>query len=47
MLKSLLIILLVILINKVTFNFSFDYTREGGLLLWYNYRKSRKYIKIW
>jgi hypothetical protein len=47
MLKSLLIILLVILINKLNFNFSFDYTRDGDLLLWYNYRQSRKYIKIW
>lgn len=41
MIKLLLIILVIILL----FNIKFDYTKERDLLMWYG-RNKRRYIKI-
>lgn len=41
-----IIVVIVLFCIQMYFNFDVDYTREGEMLLWYNYKNTRKYIKI-
>lgn len=40
-------ILCLYLFVDAIYDFDFDYTKEKELLLWYNSKQTRKYIKLW
>ncbi len=41
--KLFLILALLVFLYEI-FKFKFDFTREGKIVLWYTWKKERKYI---
>jgi hypothetical protein len=47
---ALFILILIcgaIIILQSTYNFDLDETSDREILIWYNHKQSRKYVKIW